>query len=186
MADGKDTLKKLLKVLFRIILTPSICCGNTSGDKQSRAVRSKTQTALSSSAYSPLLIVNNFRSVHGQKHVAFIELTKCPLHPYSSIPSSMVTPSVHLSSHTVSLTYLCNSCEESESCPGWVSGHLSSPTVGDCPSEQDVRPSEREGGPWRKANSDGLDQKTKPKRCPCGDNTFYKMLRDKEEHTITL
>ena len=73
-----------------------------------------------------------------------------------------------------SQTYLCNSCGESESCLGWVGGHLSSPSVVGCPSEQGVRPSEKEGAPWRKASSGGLDRKTKPERCPCGHNTSYR------------
>lgn len=64
--------------------------------KQSDQKHSQTQ----SSAYFPLLIVNDFRDANGQKHVAFIKITNCPLCPYSSIPRPMVTSSVHLFSHT--------------------------------------------------------------------------------------
>lgn len=85
-----------------------------------------------------------------------------------------------------SQTYLCSSCGESESCLGWVGGHLSSPTEADCPSEQDVRPSEKEGGPWKKASCDGPDRMTKPKRCPCGCNTSYKTQRRKEGFMVLL
>lgn len=80
-----------------------------------------------------------------------------------------------------SYTHLCSSCVGSESCLGSVSGHLSSPSVEDCPSEQDVRPSEKERGPWRKASSDGLDQRTKLGRCPCGHNTPCRTQGDRGE-----
>lgn len=43
-------------------------------------------------------------------------------------------------------TYLYSSCGESESCLGWVSVHLSSPSVEDCPSEPGVSPNERRTG----------------------------------------
>lgn len=185
-----DTLKKLLRVLFRIILTPSICCGNTSGDKQSKAVRSKAFTGTNCTliiCFFPSSDSKWFQKCSWTEACSLYRTNKmsfASIQLYSQLHGHILRPSFF--THIVSLTYLCNSCGESESCLGWVSGHLSSPTVADCPSEQDVRPSEREGGPWRKASSDGLDQKTKPKRCPCGDNTFYKMLRDKGEHTITL
>lgn len=148
---GRLTLKKLLRVLLRIILTPSICWGNTSGEKNSQ-ITTITTLLLFSMYFLPCGQQHLFNHVAWTRHCLFF-----------------------------SKKYLCSSCGESESCQGWVGGHLSSPSVVDCPSEQDVRPSEKEGGPKRKASSDGPDRKTKPERCPCGRNTSYKTQRVKGE-----
>lgn len=82
--------------------------------------------------------------------------------------------------------YLCSLYGESESCLGWVGGHLSSPSVADCPSEQDVCPSEKVGAQWRKASSGGLNWKTKPEHCPCGLNTSYKTKSENEGFKMML
>lgn len=165
---GKDTLKKLLRVLLRIILTPSICCGNTSGRK---TVRSKTFTYMNCAVIIWLFPTSDsewFQKCSWTKtvvalmkeDVGFYDTLKnavCITNTIASILFSrysllhgchhltiVCTPSFF--THIFSQTYLCSSCGESESCLGWVSGHLSSPSVADCPSEQGVRPSEKEGG----------------------------------------
>lgn len=46
-----------------------------------------------------------------------------------------------------SQTHLCSFYGESESCLDWAGGHLSSPSVVGCPSEQDVRSSEKKVAP---------------------------------------
>lgn len=134
---NRVTLKKLLRVLLRIILTPSICWGNTSVETSRMTVRSLILLFHSFSRY---------RLFGGE-------------------------------------TDLCSSCGESGSCLGWAGGHLSSPSGADCPSEQDVRSSEKEVGRWRKASSDGPDWKTKPEHCPCGRTTSYKK-RQKQRFTM--
>lgn len=65
--------------------------------------------------------------------------------------------------------HLYSSCGESGSCLGWVSVHLSSPSVADCPSEQGETPSERRTGSKKKANYDGQDWKIMPEHFPCGE-----------------
>lgn len=103
----------------------------------------------------------------------------------------LVTDTLHLYTvHYINIDlsnemHLCNFYEGSESCQGWAGVHPFAPTVVDCPSEQGVCPSEKEGGPQKKASSDGLDRKTKPERCPCG-HTSWRHKRTKVECNFKL